>query len=107
MELILGLPPMNQFDMAATVMTDCFTDTPDFSPYVALEHQIPLNEMNPEISSLNEKSKQYFFAKKSMDMDLDEIDQADEGLFNRILWHDVKGYETPYPILVREVQPNP
>lgn len=107
MELILGLSPMNQFDMAATVMTDCFTDTPDFSPYVALENQIPLNEMNPEISSLNEKSKQYFFAKKSMDMDLDEIDQADEGLFNRILWHDVKGYETPYPILVKEVQPNP
>ncbi len=27
-EQILGLPPMNQFDAAATPMFDCFTDTP-------------------------------------------------------------------------------
>jgi len=102
-ELILGLPPMNQFDMAATVMTDCFTDKPDFTPYTALENQIPLDEMNPAISTLNESSKQYFYAKKSMEMNLDEIDKADEGLFNLILWHDVKGYEVPYPILARNV----
>ncbi len=101
MELILGLPPMNQFDMAATVMTDCFTNTPDFSPYVALENQIPLDEMNPSLSSLHEESKQYFYARKSMEMNLDEIDQADEGLFNRILWHDVKGYDVPYPVLAK------
>ena len=100
-ELILGLPPMNQFDMAATVMTDCFTEKPDFSPYTALENNIPLDELNPEMSSLNRSSKQYFYAKKSMEMDLDDIDRADEGLFNRILWHDVKGYEVPYPELAR------
>lgn len=102
-ELILGLPPMNQFDMAATVMTDCFIDIPDFTPYTALENQIPLDEMNPRISSLNETSKQYFYARKSMEMDLDEIDKADEGLFNEILWHDVKGYDVPYPILVKNI----
>ncbi len=101
MELILGLPPMNQFDMAATVMTDCFTETPDFTPYTALENNIPLDEMNPTISSLNKESKQHFYAKKSMEMNLDEIDQADEGLFNRILWHDVKGYDVPYPVMVK------
>lgn len=101
MELILGLPPMNQFDMAATVMIDCFTGTPDFTPYIALENNIPLDEMNPVISSLKEDSKQYFYAKKSMEMDLDEIDKADEGLFNRILWHDVKGYDVPYPELTK------
>jgi YVTN family beta-propeller protein len=101
MELILGLPPMNQFDMAATVMTDCFTETPDFTPYIALENQVPLDEMNPSLSSLKEESKQYYYAKKSMEMNLDDIDQADEGLFNRILWHDVKGYDVPYPVLVK------
>ena len=31
MELMLGLPPMNQFDATATPMFDCFTNTPDFS----------------------------------------------------------------------------
>jgi len=101
MELILGLPPMNQFDMAATVMTDCFMETPDFTPYTALENNIPLDEMNPPLSSLNKESKQYFYAKKSMEMNLDDIDQADEGLFNRILWHNVKGYDVPYPVLVK------
>ncbi len=33
MELVLGLPPMNQFDASATPLTACFTDTPDFTPY--------------------------------------------------------------------------
>jgi hypothetical protein len=57
--------------------------------------------MNPLISTLNESGKQYFYAKKSMELNLDEIDKADEGLFNRILWHDVKGYDVPYPELAR------
>ncbi len=101
MELILGLPPMNQFDMTANPMTDCFTDIPDFSPYTALKNNIPLDEMNPIISSLNKTSKQYFYARKSMEMPLDDIDKADEGLFNHILWHEAKGYDVAYPELAR------
>ncbi len=101
MELILGLPPMNQFDMAATVMTDCFTDKPDFTPYTAVKNRIPLNEMNPRLSALKPGSKQLFYARKSMEMPLDDIDEADEDLFNRILWHNAKGYDVPYPVLAR------
>ncbi len=101
MELILGLPPMNQFDMAATVMTDCFTDSPDFTPYTAEKNRIPLDEMNPKLSALKPGSKQHFYAQKSMEMPLDDIDEADEDLFNRILWHEAKGYDVPYPDLER------
>ena len=101
MELILGLPPMNQFDMAATPMTDCFTDTPDFTPYMAIQNNIPLDEMNPALNSLNKSSKQFYFASESMKMPLDDIDKADEGLFNKILWHAAKGYDVPYPELTR------
>ncbi len=36
LERILGLPPLNQYDAAATDLSDCFTDLPDVSPYVAL-----------------------------------------------------------------------
>jgi YVTN family beta-propeller protein len=32
-ELILGLPPLNQYDVAATDLRDMFTATPDFRPY--------------------------------------------------------------------------
>ncbi len=35
MELMLGLPPMNQMDATATPMFDCFTNTPDFTAYTA------------------------------------------------------------------------
>ena len=31
--LILGLPPLNQYDMFATDLRDMFTATPDFTPY--------------------------------------------------------------------------
>jgi hypothetical protein len=31
--LILGLPPLNQYDAAATDLRDMFTSHPDFSPY--------------------------------------------------------------------------
>jgi len=32
-DLILGLPPLNQYDAAATDLRDVFTGTPDFAPY--------------------------------------------------------------------------
>jgi DNA-binding beta-propeller fold protein YncE len=35
-DLILGLPYLNQYDAAATDLSDCFTAKPDFSPYDAL-----------------------------------------------------------------------
>lgn len=33
---VLDLPPVNQFDLAANLLDDMFTDTPDFTPYDAL-----------------------------------------------------------------------
>jgi len=35
-DLIFGLPPINQYDAAATSLADCFTNHPDFSPYTPL-----------------------------------------------------------------------
>ena len=36
LERIMGLPPLNQYDAAATDLADSFTDVQDVSPYVAL-----------------------------------------------------------------------
>lgn len=36
-DLILGLPYLNQYDAAATDLSDSFTDKPDFAPYDAIE----------------------------------------------------------------------
>jgi len=94
-ELILGLPPMSQFDLVANPMNDCFTDKPNFTPYKALPNQIPLDQMNPKLASL--KGKQKYWAEKSMALPLDEADEADDDVFNKILWYAVKGYDVPYP----------
>jgi len=33
----------------------------------------------------------------SLMMDFSEADNAPADLLNRVIWHSVKGYETPYP----------
>ena len=94
-ENILGIPPMNQFDLSAEPMIDCFTETPDFTPYKALENNIPLDELNPPLESLSGDA--LYWAKKSLEQDLEDVDRIDEDTFNRIIWHAVKGYDVPYP----------
>ncbi len=97
MEDILGIPPMNQFDLAAVPMVDCFTETPDLTPYKTLPNNIPLDELNPPLESL--KGEALHWAEMSMKQDLDDVDRIDEDTFNRIIWHSVKGYDVPYPVL--------
>ncbi len=94
-ELALGLPPMNQFDLAATPMRNCFQDKPDLKPFTSVPNRIKLDEMNPALEKL--RGKQRYWAEKSLALDLDHGDAADEDTLNRILWHSVKGYDTPYP----------
>jgi YVTN family beta-propeller protein len=94
-ELMLGLPPMNQLDLSATPMRICFQNEADLTPYTAVANKIQLDEMNPSLKALNGKALHW--AKKSVELDLDDGDAADEDTLNRILWHAVRGYETPYP----------
>ena len=96
MELVLGLPPMNQFDASATPMTNCFTETPDFAPYTAVPNQIPLDRLNPELADIN-NPQQLHWAKMSLAQPLEEIDEADEGTLNRILWFAARGRDDTYP----------
>jgi len=96
-ENILGVEPMNQLDKAAEPMSDCFRETPDFTPYKAEQNNIPLDELNPPLEGLS--GKQLSWALKSLEQDLDDYDRIDEDTFNRIIWHSVKGYDRPYPVL--------
>ncbi len=94
-ELMLGLPPMNQLDLSATAMRDCFGDRPDLTPYEAAKNKVALDEMNPPLKEL--KGQALSWAKKSLELNLDEADMADEDTFNRILWHAARGDGAPYP----------
>ncbi len=96
-ENILGILPMNQFDFGAEPMSDCFMDKPNFTPYKAMPTNIPIDQINPPLSKLIGEQRRW--AIKSLEQDLDDFDRVDEDTFNRIIWHSVKGYDIPYPIL--------
>jgi YVTN family beta-propeller protein len=95
-EQILGLPPMNQFDATATPMFDCFTGTPDFTPFDAVSNNVPLDTMNPPKDKIaNALLRRQ--AVQSAKLNFRQIDACPEDTLNRILWHAVKGPSAPYP----------
>jgi YVTN family beta-propeller protein len=96
MELILGLPPMNQLDATATPMFDCFTATPDFTPYDAVTNNVPLDEMNPPPKMIRDAALRKD-AIVSAKLPLEKEDQCPEDLFNHILWRAANGSQATYP----------
>jgi YVTN family beta-propeller protein len=86
-ELILGLPPLTQYDAGATPMFNCFQKTPTLTPYAAREAAIDLFATNGKTAP---------YAKQSARMNFKDYDRAPEDELNRILWHAAKG-DAPYP----------
>jgi YVTN family beta-propeller protein len=95
-ELILGLPPMNQLDATATPMFDCFTSRPDLTQYEVAANLIPLDAMNPKPTAITDPILRHD-AYVSAKLPLQKEDQCPEDVFNRILWRAAKGSWTPYP----------
>jgi YVTN family beta-propeller protein len=95
MEQVLGLPPQNQFDLAAEPMFPAFVDKPDPAAYTALPNNIPLDELNPPLKAL--RGQELRDARASMKMDFSEPDEAPEEILNRIIWRSTKGIASPYP----------
>jgi len=96
MELILGLPPMNQLDATATPMFDCFTNPPDFTAFTAVPNQVPLDKMNARPEAIADPILRQD-AQVSARLNFKQEDQCPEDLLNRILWRSVKGSQVPYP----------
>ena len=88
MEMILGLPPLTQYDAAATPMWASFQATPDLRPYKALTPAVMLDEINVARTSESRESEQLNFERE---------DRANEDHFNRILWRTIKGPSVTYP----------
>ena len=92
MELILGLKPMSQFDAAARPMFNSFTAKADVTPYT---HDVPKTDLN----AVNKADA--FGAALSEKFDLAKEDQADDLLFNEVIWRSVKGPASRMPPPVR------
>jgi hypothetical protein len=93
-ERILGATAQNQLYGLAPVMTTCFMDTPDLTPYTALPNRIPLDELNPPKEAARPDQQPLYAMTASLDLSLP--DRAEEDIFNRVLWHAACGDE-PYP----------
>ncbi len=102
-ELMLGLPSMSIFDLVATDMRASFTDTPDLTPYMALEPAQSLFDVNQRVGSIDGKfsAQRRDAARASVRMSFENPDEAPTDRLNRILWHDAKGWATPYPAIKR------
>jgi YVTN family beta-propeller protein len=106
MEQILGLPPMNQMDMAVepTSMRQVFTHAPDFSPFRYLPNQVPLNELNPSLAGLTGVQREWAVASNAMNFSRPDI--AGEDALNRAIWYATKGFDVPYPGDDRVLRPS-
>lgn len=87
-ELILGMPPMTQYDAAATPMWRSFTAIPDLTPFTHLSAIVDLNDKN----IANSKA-----AKQSEAFDFSQEDKVPDLAFNEVLWQGIKGKAAPAP----------
>jgi YVTN family beta-propeller protein len=87
-ELILGLPPMTQYDASATPMFNAFTKIAQPDPYTCVGATVDLFAKNTAKSP---------GAKASAKMNFRDYDLAPEDELNRVLWLAAKGPNAPYP----------
>ncbi len=94
MELILGLPPMTQYDAGATPMYFAFTPTPNLEPF----------DLRAPHIDLHEKNALGAFGQRRMEaMNLRIEDAAPDNQFNEIIWKSVKGSASVMPAPVHSV----
>lgn len=96
MELILGLPPMTQYDAAATPMWRSFTSKPDFSTFTHLKSNVNLGEVNSSKTAVAKLSEKFDWSKE---------DKVPDLIMNEILWQGIKGKPAPSPVRAAFVQP--
>jgi hypothetical protein len=94
-ELILGLPTLSLFDLIAHDMRNSFTSTADLTPYESVEPKQSLFERNPPLKALRGEPRRA--AVDSSRMRWDVPDAVPTERLNRIVWGDVRGWNTPYP----------
>lgn len=89
MELILGLPPMSQYDAAALPMWASFTPVPDPTPYTCKKNIIDLDDRNLVGAYGQDRMDEF---------DLTREDEAPDVEFNQIIWRSIRGTEMPTPV---------
>ncbi|TAK35623.1 MAG: hypothetical protein EPO28_14460 [Saprospiraceae bacterium] len=88
-ELILGLPPMSQYDAAATPMWRSFSSGgANLSPFRSRPCQVDLTQVNLAVNDYSHMSEMFDFTME---------DRAPDEAFNEVLWFAVKGGSSACP----------
>ena len=87
-ELILGLPPMSQYDASAVPVWRSLNNTPDHLPFEVRPCLIDLNQKNLAENIWQQKSEKFDFTKEDM---------VSDAAFNEVIWKAVKGYDSNCP----------
>jgi len=87
-ELILGLPPMSQYDAAAVPLWRCFSNSPDHPSFTVKPCSVSLDERNTARNKWQAKSDKFDFSKE---------DRINDSEFNEVIWKAVKGIDSPCP----------
>jgi YVTN family beta-propeller protein len=88
-ELILGMPPMSQYDAAAMPLYECFTSRADITAYAVIPAKVDINERNV---ADNESSR------RSAKFDLAKEDAVPDREMNEVIWKAVKGESAVMPV---------
>jgi hypothetical protein len=107
-ELMLGLPALSLFDLVAPSMSPSFIgagETPNLAPYSAVVPPQSLTEVNQSVGSITgpHAAERRQAALASARMNFRDPDAAPTERLNRILWHDARGWGTPYPEVRRSL----
>jgi YVTN family beta-propeller protein len=92
MELIIGIPPMSQYDAAATPMFNSFTDKADLTPFKHRPAIYDLTERNSGNAPGAQQSAAWDFSKEDSLPDIE---------FNEVIWMSVHGANSRMPAPVR------
>ncbi|MEP7345063.1 MAG: hypothetical protein ABI877_07345, partial [Gemmatimonadaceae bacterium] len=107
-ELMLGLPALSMFDLVATDMRTSFLgpdEQANYAPFTALIPAQSIYETNRAVGAIRgpHAAEQRRAALASSRMNFSEPDAAPSDRLNRILWHDARGWGTPFPGVKRSI----
>ncbi|MFA5328145.1 MAG: bifunctional YncE family protein/alkaline phosphatase family protein [Prolixibacteraceae bacterium] len=87
-ELILGLPPMSQYDAAAEPLWRCFNKTATHPPFKSVPNQVDLNLKNTAETAMSRLSEKFDFSKE---------DRIPDARFNEVIWAAIHGLDSKCP----------
>ncbi len=107
-ELMLGLPALSMFDLVATDMRASFVgpgESANDEPYTAIVPRQSIYEVNAQLGAITgpQARQRLAAARESRRMDFRNPDAAPSDRLNRILWHEARGWNVPFPGVRRAV----